>query len=436
MSDPNPHAQPADAAQPPFVYSLIESGVGRFSVVVGATMRRINGPLLYAVWFGGGAALAIIITIASIVQSPGWAGAAKGLFAGLFLGLLYLAGFGFVYISYRREKKTPTTEPARVESDPQLDPVLRALDVLRVDVSERVRARSIARIPIGIAGAIVLWIVSQRADDPPGAIGLLVFILMGALAGERWAAYALERDYRRRYKDDVLPHLVRGIGDGLTYRAADPDRLQPFGASRILPKYDRIEVDDEIAGSHRGLPIEIIEVRLKKRVNKKTRVIFDGLIVGLTLPRSLTGTTLIATDRGAWENFKARWNGANMETVRLDHQEFEQHYEVYGTDQIEARALLTPAFMERFVTLTRRSELGAPGAIADGNHLTVALPKRFGTGDLFEPPPYWKPAGGRSLISLQSDIRRALAFADAVIALDFWARGRANDARQPRPHTE
>jgi hypothetical protein len=66
----------------------------------------------------------------------------------------------------------------------------------------------------------------------------------------------------------------------------------------------------------------------------------------------------------------------------------------------------------------------------------VALPKRFGTGDLFEPPPYWKPAGGESLVGLQSDIRRVLNFADAIIELDFWARGRANDARRTKGETE
>jgi hypothetical protein len=435
MPDTDPRSIPAAAAQPPIVQSLIASGIGRFSALVGATMRRINGPWLYALWFGGGVALAIFVLIGSIVQSPGLAGAAQGLFAGLFLGLLYLAGFGFLYISYRHENKKAAPGPVGVDIDRQLAPILRELDVLRADVSERVRTRSLVRIPIGVIGGIALWFASQRADDPPGALGFLLFMLVGAIAGERWAAHSLERQYRRRYKDEVLPRLARGIGD-LTYRAARPERLNQFGAPRILPAYDHIDVDDEIAGTHRGLPIEIIEVRLKRRVNKKTRVVFDGLVVGITLPRRLTSTTLIATDRGAWENFKARWSGSNMETVRLEHPEFEQRYEVYSTDQIEARSLLTPAFMERFVKLGTTSQLGVPGAIADGNHLAVALPKRLGMGNLFEPPPYWKAAGGESLAGLQADIRRVLDVADAIIELDFWARGRANDARAVRPYTE
>jgi hypothetical protein len=267
-----------------------------------------------------------------------------------------------VYVGSRRDATTPAAPHVPVDVDPVLAPTLRALDVLRAEISEAVRARSVTRIPIGVIAGLMLWFAAQGADDPPGAFGLLLFLLIGGIAGERWAAHALERRYRRRYKDDVLPHLARGLGD-LTYRATSPDRLSEYGASRVLPGYDRIVADDEIAGTHRGMPIEIIEVTLKRRVNKKTRVVFDGLLVGLTLPRTLTATTVIATDRGAWENFKTRWTGDAMETVRLEHPEFERRYEVYGTSQVEARALLTPAFMERFVELAANSEGALPGAI-------------------------------------------------------------------------
>ncbi len=52
--------------------------------------------------------------------------------------------------------------------------------------------------------------------------------------------------------------------------------------------------------------------------------------------------------------------------MRREHQEFEKRYEVRSTDQIEARALLTPAFMERFVELGTRGGFAVPGAIAEG----------------------------------------------------------------------
>jgi hypothetical protein len=121
---------------------------------------------------------------------------------------------------------------------------------------------------------------------------------------------------------------------------------------------------------------------------------------------------------------KTRLQTEGLERVLLEHPEFVRRYEVYSSDQIEARALLTPAFMERFTALAASSGFALPGALAEGNRLVVALPKSMGTRDLFEPPAYWKPAGGRALVGLERDIRAVLDVADTVVALDFWAAGR------------
>ena len=150
---------------------------------------------------------------------------------------------------------------------------------------------------------------------------------------------------------------------------------------------------------------------------------FDGLLVDLVLPRSLTGTTAVIADEGLWGNLEARWRSDRLQRVRLEDPTFEARYEVYSTDQIEARALLTPAFMERFTALAALSGFALPGAWAEGNRLVTALPK-LKPVDLFEPPVYWKPAGGKALVALSQDIEAVLKMADAVIDLDFWASGR------------
>jgi hypothetical protein len=246
---------------------------------------------------------------------------------------------------------------------------------------------------------------------------------VGAFAGEMWAASKLEREYRRLYKDRVLPHLAARIG-ALTYRQAAGGIHRLLG-ERILPAFDSVESDDEIVGTYRGLPVAIIEAQLKQGSGDERRVVFDGLVIEVALPRSLTGTTVVTTDQGTLGNLKARWKTGAMERVRLEDPRFEERYEVYSTDQVEARALLTPAFMERFTSLAALSGFSLPGALAEGHRLIVALPKGLGTGDLFEPPVYWKPAGGAALVKLEHDIRAVLRMADSVIELDFWAAGRA-----------
>ena len=418
----------AEREEPPFLFGLIGQVFSRSSSLVRATLQSIDQRVLVKLWGGGTLATFLLIAGAAIASSPGFAGIAQGLFAGFFLALLFALGFGTLMLQARRKPaENPAVTAAATELNSRLAPTVRELNTLRSDFISQVKARSITRIPIGTAIGIALWALAQRGDDPPGLFGFILFVGLGALGGEVWAAHKPEREYRQIYKERVLPQLAAGIGN-LTYRPASKDRVTRLGAERVLPDYDVLQADDEIAGTYDGLPIEIIEATMKKRQNKKSRVVFDGLLIGITLPRSLTGTTVVMTDRGSWENFKTRWRGGALEPVRLEHQEFEQKYEVYSTDQIEARALLTPAFMERFMALAKSSGFSLPGGMAEGNLLVVALPKGFGKGDLFEPPAYWKPAGGQELVRLENDIRAVLEMADTVIHLDFWAAGRQRDA--------
>ena len=245
-----------------------------------------------------------------------------------------------------------------------------------------------------------------------------------------WAASNLAEEYTRLYKSRVLPVLAARFGD-LTYQPGSAHDVHKLQTYRILGDFDSVNADDEIAGTHRGLSIRIVELRLDSGSGDDRRNVFDGLLIDLVLPRSLTGTTVVVADAGVVGNLQARWRSDRLQRVRLEDPRFAARYEVYGSDQIEARALLTPAFMERFTALAALSGFALPGAWAEGNRLVVALPK-LKSIDLFEPPVYWKPTGGRVLLALSQDIEAVLGMADAVIDLDFWARGRVGGRSRDR----
>ena len=396
-------------------------------------LRSIDQRLLHWAWGLGALGILVLIAMASMVKTPSIIGALQGVFVGLFAALLFAVAFGSLLLWARDKRSATAPEPSTrvTELNERLAPALRELNALRADIIQQVKARSVLRVPLGTLAGIVVWVLTQWSREPLEAPALLLLAIIGAVAGEYWAAFKLERQYRRRYKERVLPQLLADFGD-LRYQPASADDVKRLGALRIVPKFDSIRADDEVRGTYDGLLVRIIEVSLRRRQQKKTVVVFDGLFVAITLPRSLSGTTVVLTDRGGWENFKTRWRGGSLDVVRLDDMEFEQRYEVYSSDQIEARALLTPAFMERFLGFATRSGFALPGAIAEGSTLVVALPKRLGTGDLFEPPAYWQPAGGAALVRLENDIRAVLKMADSVITLDFWAAGRQRDAVRAR----
>ncbi len=413
--------------EPPFVIGLLMGGVAQAHDALRRAVLSIDRRTQMFLWGASTVATFVIILILSIVDSPTLGGIFRGIFAGLFLALLFGVGVGWLLISTTSGRsRRPEKATAAGALDTLLAPTLRELSVVRADVIRKVKERSKVRVPLGVAAALGLWMLAQSNDDPPGFLGLIFWLVGGAIAGEAWAAGKLDREYRRLYKNRVLPLLTARFGD-LTYREATQDDVQKLRVHRILPECDSIKAEDEIAGTHRGLSLSIVEARLERRSGKKRQVVFDGLLIELALPRSLTGTTVVLTDEGMFGNLKTRWRSDGMETVRLEDPRFEQRFEVYGNDQIESRALLTPAFMERFMALAAGSGFSLPGALAEGNRLMVALPKRFG-GNLFEPPVYWKPAGGQALLSLEADIRAVLRMADTVIDLDFWAAGRKRDS--------
>jgi hypothetical protein len=409
---------------PPAVVAALITASAAVTRSVRAVLASLDLRVYMFLWAAGTAGIFLLILSTSIAQATGWEAVLQGIFVAVFTALLFAAGFGWLLMWGRGPRSaTPAEDAAGVaELDSLLAPQLRELNAVRADVARQVKARSMSRIPLGMAGALALWILAQANDQPPEGFELVMWLILGAVAGEVWAFTKLQREYERLYKSRVLPALAARFGD-LTYKHASPDDVHQLGAARILPECDSVRAEDEIAGTYRGLGIRIVEARLQHRSGDNDRTVFDGLLIEIMLPRRLTGTTAVLTDEGLFGNLKKRWQIDTMETVRLENPEFERRFEVYSDDQIEARALLTPAFMERFMALASTSGFSLPGALAEGNRLVIALPKTLGTGDLFEAPMYWTPAGGRPLVVLEKDIRAVLAMADTVVGLDFWAAG-------------
>jgi Protein of unknown function (DUF3137) len=167
---------------------------------------------------------------------------------------------------------------------------------------------------------------------------------------------------------------------------------------------------------------------------EKRRVSFEGLLVEVTLPRHLLATTAVIASRGAFAQFRDWLSISGRRRVELEDPRFAASYDVWGTDQIAARALLTLAFMERLLALRGPASNidGRPLVVARDNRLTLVIP-RSGR-DHFLVPGFREAAASRaSLIALHDEIDGVLAIADAVIDLDQAARAMAAEIPSRRP---
>lgn len=359
------------------------------------------------------------IAIAGIVKDASLGGILGGLFGGFFMGLLVAGAGAWAAMSFAFPRPKPNAESI-AEGDAlqaQLSGLLAELETVRLETVRQINQRASWRVPLCAAGGLAFWIFGQFSDDPGDILDLAILMGMAGVGGYVWASLALSNQYSRLYKGKVLPKLAAAFGD-ITYRHAVMPDLALMRAERIFREFKDAKAEDELVGTHRGCPTSIVELKLEIGSGKSRRTVFDGLLVEIELPRDTHATTAVINDGGAFGNLRDRMLAAGRQRVALEDPVFERVYEVYGTDQVAARALLNPAFMEKLLQLADRPDFGRPLALCVGKRLVMAMPKRGGK-DLFEAPSFRQPASSReALVQLRRDIAAVLAAADAVIDLD------------------
>ena len=358
-----------------------------------------------------------VVFLLVATRTAGWLGLAQALASAVALAVVTAgAGVAAIFLYASPSGAAATAEHADPD-DHGLAQVLHELEDVRIATRRMIIVRAAARVPLcGLAGLAAWWLTADAAE---GAKDLPAFVAAGAVAGWGWAAKDLSDRYRRLYKARVLPQLAKGLG-ALFWR---PGRapVEALRSSRLFGAFDEARADDEIFGRRHGVELSLLELQLIRGKGKNRRIIFDGLLCTVQLPRTLRGLTLVGADKGGLGNLLGGLREDGARRVTVEDPEFEALYEVYGTDQVAARALLTPAFMSRMAALVRSDRFGAPLALARDGQLLLALPRTG--GPLFEAPSYAKPAAARdALASLEADLARVVAVADAVIDLDFAAR--------------
>lgn len=176
-----------------------------------------------------------------------------------------------------------------------------------------------------------------------------------------WASYPVVV-YRQSVKSDIFPDVFSFFGPEFSYNPnglIDMDEIEPSG---IVPSYDYYHIEDGIKGRYKGVDLKISELKLREErgsgKNRRTVTTFKGIAVILEAHKDFSGWTIVRKDQGFIANFVSsklgtlsRKKSAELENVRLEDPEFEKMFEVYGTDQIEARFLLTTSFMQRLLDL-------------------------------------------------------------------------------------
>ncbi len=160
------------------------------------------------------------------------------------------------------------------------------------------------------------------------------------------------KSYKNKVKPLILPRLLSFIGD---FRLVEKDSLDYnirnyVSSLGLFNEYNKFDCDDRIEGIYKNIKVSISEILLKKITGSGKRrneiTVFDGLLVKIPCPKKYQGVTYIRRN--------AINLGFNQNKVNLEDPEFEKYYDVYSSDQIEARYLITTSFMNRMVELAKK----------------------------------------------------------------------------------
>lgn len=206
-------------------------------------------------------------------------------------------------------------------------------------------------ILVVIAGIFILGI--QGVNE--GTLKLVGMMVVISFSLAYWWIYKPINKYKSYIKGDIFPAIISFVGD-YRYSPDCPDRAYIFLDHGIVPNYDRETSEDAISGNYDGVNIDLFETNLEVKKRAKNNdyyvSVFKGIFIHLSMHKNFHGKTIVKKDSGAIGNFvKNKFASSDLQNVKLEDPRFEKIFEVYSSDQVEARYLLTTAFMERLLEL-------------------------------------------------------------------------------------
>ena len=273
---------------------------------------------------------------------------------------------------------------------------------------------------------VAMYLDGVKADTPlikiAEFLGVLIlfqifWIFLLHCAGQETEA---EIRYYKILQRDIRPRRNKRYGCRFKIRSIYRYEEEEFQKFRIYRK-SRIKSEDRITGVYCGIKFSLSEVHSNGRFYMKTDnpliaaimlikifydnyMDFDGNVLICELAKKTSGKTIVVS-----RELNAKIFG---EKEMMDDLDFMRDFRVFADDKVEARYLLTPAFMERLREINRETsgEFSLSAVFMD-ERLYLFL---NGAPDLFETTLFGRPASIELAREYQTQIRKILSLIETL----------------------
>lgn len=243
--------------------------------------------------------------------------------------------------------------------DTTLMPDLRVLEQQRMGIVRKITIVLI--VALGLGGvAFLLMMSSLRQVGPAVIIPVILCLIIGG-----GVCTILTRGYVTDFKSLVIGKIVRFIGEDLSYNPTGYISKSTFILSNIFTtKPNRYKGDDLVSGRIGATRIQFSELNAVHESgsgkNKHQTTVFRGIFFIGDFNKHFIGQTVVLPDTAQklFGRFGQKLQSLNVlrgKLIKLEDPEFESHFVVYGSDQVEARYILSTSLMARITDFKKKT---------------------------------------------------------------------------------
>ncbi len=225
-----------------------------------------------------------------------------------------------------------------------------------------------------------------------GALGgfriMLTFI---AIAGIGAWGYMPIAEAKKAIKVGINSAIAREFGISYSHDVTPGDEYEAAKTFGLVPSCHRDSFEDRWFGSLEGHGFNLYEAHLEERrgsgKNRRWVTVFRGAIMDMQFGRNFHSTTLLQRKgkHRKWLGLGGRKDHVSFDGHRLDyvdqvHPDFEDVFEVWSDDQVEARVLIHPSYVEHLLALERAFHGDEVRALFSRGEVILAVE----SGNLFE----------------------------------------------------
>ena len=251
----------------------------------------------------------------------------------------------------------------------KLAPTLQVLENKRKELLRKGRSEGLIYAAIFlVVGVIALLILKLEGIFGPIVIVVVSVIIFITCINNKSKIFSFF------YKEEVVDEIIHAFCPNATYSPNNGVSEDLFRNSGLFTSPNRYHAEDLIEGCLDKTSFICSEVHAEERRARSTKNgvqyywedIFKGFLFIADFHKEFQGETTVLRD----SFFKIKMGASR---VKMESPDFEKVFDVFSTNQIEARYLIIPSMMERMLKLDSNFKKGITISFRDSTIL-VAIP--------------------------------------------------------------